>query len=181
MCNIIIFDYYIVFRSYILYRTYLKYRSQFICLIKFHLLLFCFFAFLNEALEVERATMQKVISIAAVKNGKLLLVKKQDVWILPGGKVKEGESDFQCIHRELREELPNLKAYIGRFYTTFKGASSIRKYPISLKIYFAEVSGKIDPASEISDAKWISNPYDYKISEPTQKCVKYLYKRGHLK
>ena len=52
--------------------------------------------------------MRKAISAAIVSNGRIIVVKKGDVWILPGGKPDGNETDQQCLTRELGEELPKL-------------------------------------------------------------------------
>lgn len=56
--------------------------------------------------------MNKLVVAAAIKNekGQLLAVhlnkeKPEGVWVMPGGKLEDGESARECVVRETREEL----------------------------------------------------------------------------
>ncbi len=56
--------------------------------------------------------MNKVVVAAVIKNidGQLLAVhlnkeKPEGVWVMPGGKLKEGENARDCVVREVKEEL----------------------------------------------------------------------------
>lgn len=53
--------------------------------------------------------MKKVVSVAVVKEGKILLekhVKCKGLWVMPGGKVEESDRDLICaLQREAKEEL----------------------------------------------------------------------------
>jgi len=56
----------------------------------------------------------KSSKLVAIKRGRALLVRRRRDrrWIFPGGRKRANESDKQCLHREIREELPKLK--LGR-------------------------------------------------------------------
>ena len=49
--------------------------------------------------------MKIVNTIIFNKNKELLLCKKRDYWILPGGKIKKDEKIFIALRRELKEEI----------------------------------------------------------------------------
>jgi len=53
--------------------------------------------------------MKQVIQGIVVEDGHVLLVRKNDAWIFPGGKLEEGESHLACLAREFREELSGTK------------------------------------------------------------------------
>ena len=58
--------------------------------------------------------MAKSSKLVAIKRGRALLVRRRRDrrWMFPGGRKRANESDKQCLHREIREELPRLK--LGR-------------------------------------------------------------------
>lgn len=55
--------------------------------------------------------MRRVTAAVAVKGGRVLLARRREgdemggYWEFPGGEVEEGESDAECLRREIREEL----------------------------------------------------------------------------
>lgn len=73
---------------------------------------------------------ERIECIAAIvrnSEGKILLGKSKKEseygfgrWLIPGGKIKEGESDFDAIKREMREEAGiklAVRAYLGETIT----------------------------------------------------------------
>ena len=58
--------------------------------------------------------MAKSSKLAAVKRGRILLVRRRrdHLWMFPGGQKRERESERDCLRREIKEELPKLK--LGR-------------------------------------------------------------------
>jgi 8-oxo-dGTP diphosphatase len=96
------------------------------------------------------------IGLAAVVNGRLLVVRKQGgtVFILPGGKPEAGESDLQALKRELKEELgcelihPVLQ---GVFNDVAAGQDNS---VISVRLYSGDLIGDPVPQAEIEEAAW---------------------------
>ena len=129
--------------------------------------------------------MQKVVSVAAIKDKQILLVRKRAGWILPGGKLEPDESHQACLEREIREELPDASLEITRFYLTFQGRSTNTLSPVEVMVYFGIFQGDTKKTRrEISDSKWlgydeIKEP-DYKISEVTMKILDSLKKEGYF-
>ena len=125
--------------------------------------------------------MRKAINLISIENRKILLVKKGEVWILPGGKPEDGESDFDCLFRELSEELPGL-AVEGKFrhYKNFSGVTPHIGDVLEAITYFASTSGETNTAMEISEAAWVSASTELKLSEITAKIIKSLEEDGYL-
>ena len=97
--------------------------------------------------------MRKVINLADITQDGLLLVKKKNVWILPGGKLEKGEDHFECLYRELKEELsisPD-SITIYNYHDSFIGKTPHSKKDLEAVVYFGHLKGKIKPANEISD------------------------------
>lgn len=126
--------------------------------------------------------MRTAINIVCLSNKSILLVKKKEVWILPGGKPLEGETDLECLLRECDEELPKASFITKEKYGDFIGKTPFSGNILMAKVYFGEVSGEIRPAAEISDAQFI--PKDklshFPLSEITKKIIVSLIKDGLL-
>jgi 8-oxo-dGTP diphosphatase len=58
--------------------------------------------------------MAKSSKLVASKRGRVLLVRRRrdGLWMFPGGRKHPRESAKDCLQREIKEELPNLK--LGR-------------------------------------------------------------------
>ena len=104
--------------------------------------------------------MAKSSKLVAKKRGRVLLVRRRrdKLWMFPGGRKRASESEKQCLHREIKEELPKLK--VGRLklwkQVTKKNPRSRRK--MSDAIFIArKVSGelKIGDKREIDRAEWL--------------------------
>jgi 8-oxo-dGTP diphosphatase len=125
--------------------------------------------------------LRKVVSVVAIKRKKILLVKKRNTWILPGGKPEDGESDLECLHREIKEELPGVKLYKIRYYGSFTGTAPNSGDGIVNEVYIAkEVTGSVFPSAEISCAQWVGVFEKYILSDVAQKVITSLFKGGHL-
>jgi len=125
--------------------------------------------------------MRKAISLIAIKDEKILLVRKKETWILPGGKPDSEENDIECLSRELSEELPELSA-VGDFklYKSFIGQTPHKGDVIEVITYFGKIQGEIKTAMEISEALWINNFDNIKLSDITAKIINSLYEDKYL-
>ncbi|MDP2091173.1 MAG: NUDIX domain-containing protein [Candidatus Gracilibacteria bacterium] len=126
--------------------------------------------------------MRIAINSAIINNNKeILLVKKRDTWILPGGKPDEGESDLECLNREISEELNGAKLRNTQFYNIFVGQTPYKGDQLEARVYFAELITDILSASaELSEAKFIKDFDNYKISDITLKILNGLKITGNL-
>lgn len=126
--------------------------------------------------------MRKAINLAEITEEGLLLVRKKDIWILPGGKPKEGESDYECLIRELNEKLSvseeQIKIY--NFYYSFIGRIPFSRSLLEAKVYFGGIKGKLKPSAEIKEFKYIKDFEKYKISEITRKIADSLKQDKYL-
>ena len=69
-------------------------------------------------------SVQSVISAVVIQGGGLLLVRKEEIWILPGGNPRTDESDVQCLFRELcDEEISRLRIKRLKYLRSFHGVT----------------------------------------------------------
>lgn len=127
--------------------------------------------------------MRTAINAAIIQNKKLLLVRKNQTWILPGGKPEEGESDLECLSREMDEELSVKELQNIRYYDEFKGQTPHKGDIIKTRVYFADINvGLYDVPEEdsISEYSWINEFSNYNLSKTTEKIITSLKKDRYL-
>lgn len=124
--------------------------------------------------------MRTAISIVAIRNGRILLVRKHRTWILPGGKPEPGESDLDCLQREIKEELPGLEVLNVRYLRQFEGTTPHTGDTLAAKVYFADVGGEASASAEVNAVEWVEYPEDYNLSDITREVIVVLRREGHL-
>jgi 8-oxo-dGTP diphosphatase len=107
-------------------------------------------------------SMIDVTCAIIISNNKILCVQRSAImsmpskWEFPGGKLEEGESEEECLLREIREELglvvqitSRLRENIHEYHENLR----IRLIPFICKITSGELSLK-----EHSQSKWLEKP-----------------------
>ena len=103
--------------------------------------------------------MSKSSKLVAVKRGRILLVRRRrdHLWMFPGGQKRERESEKDCLHREIKEELPKLKLGRIRLWKKVNGTNRHSGRKMSDAIFIVnKVSGDltIGDTHEIDKATW---------------------------
>ena len=90
-----------------------------------------------------------------VRNRKLLVVrsKGKDVFYAVGGKLEPGETDIQCLHREVREEI-GCGVTSQKYFQTFVGPSSDKRKTLVMVCFFVEADQEPKASSEIEEMLW---------------------------
>lgn len=111
--------------------------------------------------------MKRKIEVVAsfIKKGrKFLIVKKEDRWEFPGGKVKEGEKLKEALRREIREEL-EVEIEVGKLLFKYERENYIF-YFFKSRIREGIVSLKEHKGQEWIELKEINK---FKFYEPDEK------------
>ena len=99
----------------------------------------------------------KVVDIIVERKGMILLTKRGDFWILPGGEVEPGEDEMQCLNEVVAREMNDTVASVFRkLGKTIKGPSPVRPGDVEVSVYVGDVSSA--KMSDIKDcnAHWFS-------------------------
>jgi ADP-ribose pyrophosphatase YjhB (NUDIX family) len=108
---------------------------------------------------------QPVVGVGAViiENGKILLVKRgnepnKDMWSIPGGIVKVGESLIDALKREVEEEV-GLKVEVRDVACVseeiIEENGKIKFHYVIIDFFAEVVGGELRPNSDALDAKWV--------------------------
>lgn len=125
--------------------------------------------------------MRTAINAAIIQNRRLLLVRKKDHWILPGGKPEPNESDLECLCREVKEELSGTQLERINYYGTFDGKTPHTGDILLARVYFADIKGElISTSAEIVDYAWARDISKYNLSDITAKIMFALKKEEYL-
>ena len=128
--------------------------------------------------------MRKAIDLLVIRNWEILLVRKNQTWILPGGKPEENESDLECLQREIKEEL-GVNPIVENFYGSFIGKTPHKGDFLEAEVYFGRIRRcdklVLRKEDSISEAEFVDNPCEYNLSDITKTIVGSLIKNGYLK
>lgn len=107
------------------------------------------------------------VALICLRDNKILSTRSKniDCWYLPGGKREAGESDFECLDREIREELTvNLIYDSLSFYRIFTAQAFGHPIGTLVKMtcYKADFTGLLKAGNEIESFGWLG--YDDRLS-----------------
>jgi 8-oxo-dGTP pyrophosphatase MutT (NUDIX family) len=110
-------------------------------------------------------TIHKVIAIV-IRDGKILMVRKKgkDIWTNLGGRIEPGETEGECLLREIREEI-GIDAEISGKLGDFEDKAVFDDAKVKLSAFFVELDGDIsiiDP--ELEEFKFIGKIHSEKLA-----------------
>ncbi|MGY3610812.1 NUDIX hydrolase [Bradyrhizobium sp. Leo121] len=103
--------------------------------------------------------MAKSSKLVAAKRGRVLLVRRRrdGLWMFPGGRKRTRETERECLRRELREGLPDIKVGRVRLWKELKAKNKRSGRKMSDVIFVAKnAKGKltIGDKKEIDRVAW---------------------------
>lgn len=105
--------------------------------------------------------MQKVGAVI-IKDRKIMVVRKKNMeqseCIMPGGRMEEGETQLECLKRELMEEL-RVEVEAQEFVDSYRDIAVFEGVPIVIHTYIVDVVGDPSPSSEIKEYLWIDSGF----------------------
>jgi 8-oxo-dGTP diphosphatase len=106
--------------------------------------------------------------------------KQQKVFSLPGGVMNPGETELECLQRELKEEI-NCEMKNPVHFQTFEGRTHDNAQSLRVTCYLVELQGEIKPANEIEEHKWIDKNHKLKLTPIfTEQIIPALAKKGMI-
>lgn len=125
------------------------------------------------------------IAAIVIRDKKLLIArnKGETMFFALGGKMEPGETDIECLQREVFEET-SCEPINPKKMETFEGRSHDNKKSVKMICYTCELKGTIQPCSEIEEIAWIDRDYKEKgikvASMLEINVIPYLIKKGLL-
>lgn len=111
---------------------------------------------LEALMEKSKPDILKVAALL-IRDKQLLVARNynRDVFYAVGGKLEEGESELECLGREVEEEI-NCKVVNAKFYKRFSGLNVDFTKTLEMPCYFVEIEGEPTASNEIAELKWLS-------------------------
>lgn len=114
--------------------------------------------------------MNKVGAII-IKDRKILVCKKKDLFIFPGGKKEKNEDDFSCLKRELKEEL-GVDVIGHKYFGSFEDEATLDPgLRVKITAYLAEINGNPKASREIEEIKYINSKENINLGSILKKFV----------
>lgn len=125
--------------------------------------------------------MKKGVYAAIIKNQRLLLVRDESRWLLPGGKIEPNESQLETLCRETQEELAGTQLRNIRYFGEFRGKTPRSNKDIATFVYLAEIKGELlGHSNEILETRWIEYDTYLQLSDITRNVLNELKKKEYL-
>ncbi|MBI2009243.1 NUDIX domain-containing protein [Candidatus Saccharibacteria bacterium] len=107
------------------------------------------------------------MALAVFKDKKILVVredKNDEIFYSVGGGVEEGETDTECLKREVKEELgvnlnPNSISFLHEFSGPAHGKDDAM---LNMRFYKAQIIGEAKPSGEIVEIRYFDSSVDQK-------------------
>ena len=120
----------------------------------------------------------KVVDIIVERKGCILLIKRGDYWILPGGEIEPGDDEIQCLQDVVSREMHDrVSCVFEKLDNTIKGMSPVRGGEVEVTVYVGDISK--EKMSDVKDcnAHWFSrdSARSLRLSNITKSVLEYYY------
>jgi len=134
---------------------------------------------------MQQITTLDVLAWICIQNEKLLCAKTEgnDVFYLPGGKRESGESDWEGISREVKEEMSVdliQETLIEELVVKEEAHGFSEPTRVVMKCFRARYTGILKPSSEISEMAWLARSDIQQCAPATQRVIEHLASRQLL-
>lgn len=121
-------------------------------------------------------TIRDVVCIAVFRNKKVLVVKTEfsgDMYYFLGGTRERGESDIDCLMREVKEEanVEVIKESLIHLKTFDARAHGRENTIVRMHLYKGNIIGTPLPTNEITDIEYIDSSIEETVKTPLAKIV----------
>jgi 8-oxo-dGTP diphosphatase len=107
------------------------------------------------------------VALAHIKDRKLIMVrsaKNDEVFYTLGGKIERNESEIECLHREVKEEIDveiadNSLTFLREFEGDAHGKENAK---VNIKLYYGEIVGEPKASNEIAEVQYFDTGTDRK-------------------
>lgn len=120
----------------------------------------------------------KVVDLIVERKGMILLTKRGEFWILPGGEIEPGGDEIQCLEEVVAREMNDqVSSIFKKLEKTITGPSPVRAGNVEVSVYVGDISSK--KMSEVRDcnAHWFSRESirAIRLSNITKAVLDYYY------
>ncbi|WP_323989144.1 NUDIX domain-containing protein [Nguyenibacter sp. L1] len=107
-----------------------------------------------------------------LKNRKLLVVRKRGtmIFISPGGKIEPGETQLDCLRREIAEELCT-EITEATSFGLFERSSALEDLTIRVHVWTTKTAQDCAPGGEIEEIRWITGAEHLPLGSVFAECV----------
>jgi 8-oxo-dGTP diphosphatase len=129
------------------------------------------------------------VGLLTIREDRILLCRKKQstsLLILPGGCLEPGESSAECLDRELREELGDVRVsdvqYVGTYEDRAAGSDDTSPKVVRIELHRGTLLGDPAPHAEIRELVWFGPQDDRRQLAPSlvNKILPDLIARGIL-
>ena len=106
------------------------------------------------------------IGAVIIKDRKILVCRKKNLWISPGGKIEKGETFLDCLKRELNEEI-GVEVGGYEFLGEYEGNALLEEgMKVRIDYYIVDITGEPRASAEIEEIMYINSGFDKKNLGP---------------